>query len=79
MNADNARDILRNMRVPDYLYAIGTDNDTDERMCLSHDVETGMWMVWYSERGYKTGLREFSSEAEACKYFIETLSWDAQR
>ena len=31
------------------------------------------WEVYYSERGQKTGLITFETEAEACDYFYQSL------
>jgi len=33
----------------------------------------GQWEVYYSERGLKTGLRVFGSEAEATQFFLERI------
>ena len=34
----------------------------------------GQWQVYYSERGQKTGCRDFATEAEACVCFLERIS-----
>jgi hypothetical protein len=36
----------------------------NEAYCLNH--EANIWEVYYSERGNKTSLNVFSTEAEAC-------------
>lgn len=42
-----------------------------EKLCLSN---TGnKWQVYYSERGLKTGLKEFDSEHDACDHFYVEL------
>ncbi len=33
----------------------------------------GAWQVYYSERGQKTGCRDFSSESGACDHLFERL------
>lgn len=43
----------------------------DERFCLEGS-ESG-WAVYYSERGEKSWLKHFTSEAEACEYFYKRL------
>ena len=42
-----------------------------ETFCLC-EIE-GKWQVYYSERGKKTGLREFETEGDACQYFYEEI------
>jgi hypothetical protein len=42
-----------------------------EVYCLSEI--NGVWEVYYSERGSKTGLQIFDDEGEACQYFYEEL------
>jgi hypothetical protein len=34
------------------------------------------WVTYYSERGLETGRREFASEDEACRYFLDWVSSD---
>jgi len=36
----------------------------NEKLCL--DFENGKWIVYYSERGCRTGIEEFISEDDAC-------------
>jgi hypothetical protein len=43
----------------------------NESYCLYKNG--GMWEVYYSERGRKSGLKLFISEEEACKYFYIEL------
>lgn len=38
--------------------------------------ENDRWFVYYTERGLKTGLREFDSESEACNYFFGLVTSD---
>jgi hypothetical protein len=42
-----------------------------ERLCLGK-TDSG-WEVYYSERGLKTGRRQFDSEQDACEYFYPRL------
>jgi hypothetical protein len=41
--------------------------------------EAGMWHVFYSERGLRTGERVFTSEEEACEHLLDLLITDAPR
>lgn len=38
--------------------------------------ESGVWSVYYSERGLQTGKRTFASEHDACEYFLNTVRDD---
>ena len=37
----------------------------------------GTWRVYYSERGQRSGLREFASEADACALLARWVLWYA--
>lgn len=43
----------------------------NERLCLA--PEKGHWVVYYGERGERTGLREFADEGDANDYFFHKL------
>jgi hypothetical protein len=47
----------------------------DECLCLV--PETGGWLVFYSERGGRTGGRHFETESEACDFMAMRLLADA--
>jgi hypothetical protein len=56
--------------VPDDMYSLdgGFPNET---YCLNrHDR---VWEIYYSEKGMKSGIREFVSEEEACEYFYRLI------
>ena len=38
--------------------------------------ENDKWEVYYSERGSKTGLKEFANESSACDYMLSLLTND---
>lgn len=44
---------------------------TNEAYCISQN--NGIWEVYYSERGNKSGLRTFEEEEGACRYFYDSL------
>jgi len=48
----------------------------NERYVLSREPN-GRWAVYYSERGQKTGLRDFDSESSACHFFFEYILQDS--
>jgi hypothetical protein len=45
-----------------------------ERLCLA--LEGPRWVVYYSERGIRTGLHRFTSESAACQYLLTRLRDD---
>lgn len=46
----------------------------DDTVTLSHTVDG--WEVYYSERGKKNNVRLFTTEDEACRYFLAFISRD---
>ncbi len=48
---------------------------SDETYKLEQDNDG--WSVYYSERGIKRGLKKFSTESEACDYFLKTVTNDS--
>jgi hypothetical protein len=56
--------------IPQYSYSVDTEYP-NEAFCLIQ--KNGKWQVYYSERGHKTGLKEFFIEDEACDYFYDEL------
>jgi hypothetical protein len=43
----------------------------NEAFCISFNK--GVWEVYYSEKGLKSGLKIFNTEEEACNYLLETV------
>lgn len=56
---------LSHLGVPDFYYNISGMGRDDERVCLLKKEDK--WIVFYGERGHKTGLVQYESEAEACE------------
>ncbi len=48
--------------------------EADEALCLT--FESSEWCVFYSERGLQSGKTKFSSESEACEYFLQKMRAD---
>jgi len=46
----------------------------NEKYCLAN--ESGKWVVYYSERGQRTGEKVFSSESKACEYLFSRMERD---
>lgn len=70
MTITNLQKELQSMGIPEELYSIMDGGLPSEKLCI---VNEGVWQVYYSERGQKTGLRTFSAESEACEYFLKKL------
>jgi hypothetical protein len=50
---------------------------TSKDECLTLENKSpDTWVVYYSERGLRTGERFFASESEACEYILATLLRD---
>lgn len=67
MNVSQLELILKESSIPTDVYSFkgGLPNEV---FCIAN--ERDCWAVYYSERGNKTGLRVFTSETEACEYFL---------
>lgn len=59
---------LEKRGVPKDFYSIMAEGLPNEKLCI---VKENKWQVYYSERGCKTGLKEFEQETEACEYFCD--------
>lgn len=44
--------------------------------CYVLTTEGQRWLVYYSERGQRQGIRSFESESDACQHFLEKLVSD---
>lgn len=62
---------LKKIQVPKDCYSIMKGGLPNEVLCLT--AENGSWIVYYSERGNRTGTTTFKSESEACIYFYNKL------
>ena len=73
MNMQELAKLLRDERFNPQTYSLDGGLPF-ERYCLCGSG--GAWQVYYSERGEKTGLRTFDSEAAACDYFLKWIRED---
>lgn len=74
MNKEKLRSILLNKGISRSYYSLegGLPN---EKLCL--DYENGKWIVYYSERGTRTGIRYFDNEEDACDYLLHAIEESA--
>jgi hypothetical protein len=73
MNRQELQSILRAEEIRSDAYDLdgGYPNE-----CYVLSGADPIWSVYYSERGLETGLKQFSSEEEACEYLLKLLRDD---
>ena len=71
MTINELKNTLKKLKIPENMYSIGIGGFPNEVYCLNFNGEK--WEVYYSERGLKSGLKEFNKAEEACKYFYDKL------
>jgi hypothetical protein len=69
MRVTDVREIIEAARVDPAYYSF--DGDRHEALCVLADGQT--WKVFLSERGQRYEEHSFSSEDEACTYFLKRL------
>ncbi|EJW2002099.1 hypothetical protein QB794_004571 [Salmonella enterica] len=64
------KELLEKEKVSKSIYSLdgGLPN---EKLCL--DFENNKWIVYYSERGLRTGIIEFIVEDDACNYIYNQI------
>jgi hypothetical protein len=70
VNRDELQRRLDEAGIRKDVYQFG-DGLPNERLVLAQEGD--QWVVYYSERGERTGLRRFADGAEANDYFFRTL------
>ena len=70
MTIDELEEYLNEIGIKKDLYSIMKGGLPNERLCI---VKEDAWQVYYSERGRKSGIKNFNSESEACEYFINKI------
>jgi hypothetical protein len=73
MNTDELQDLLVNENFDPDSYDL-KGGLLPEKYTLSK--ESGMWCVYYSERGLQSGKKTFPTESEACMYLLEWMRSD---
>jgi len=71
MNKIDLKNKLKAENVSGSIYSLdgGLPN---EKLCLDFNGE--FWIVYYSERGGRTGVKEFLSEEDACQYLYDAIN-----
>jgi hypothetical protein len=73
MTRDQLKSILTALKVNHQAYCLD-GGLPDEKYTL--DQVGVKWVVYYSERGQRSGERLFNSEDQACRYMLELLVKD---
>jgi len=70
MKRRELKNLLIKENIPKTIYSLdgGLPN---EKICL--DFEKNKWIVYYSDRGVRTGLVEFAAEDDACDYVFNQI------
>lgn len=71
MNIKELEKVIKSENIPSDCYSIMKGGLPNETYCLVS--ENNNWIVYYSERGNRSGLKKFKNESEACKYFYEQI------
>ena len=62
---------LEKTGIPSSWYLLEEKGNEDMRHCISQ--LDNMWCVYFSERGNRFQMREFSSEADACQELLSRM------
>ena len=71
MTLPEALALLRNAGVPDWFYA--TDGELGAGECVGIEAVSGVWSIYYSERGRKSPLGTYADEDGACRAFLRQV------
>lgn len=75
MNRASLCQLLDTEGVSRSAYSLHPEPPSDETYCL--DSELGGWMLYYRERGARTGVQHFDTEDEACRALLDLLLGDS--
>ena len=69
MNLQELKGKLDDLKISSELYSLqgGLPN---EKLCI---VKEDNWKIYYSERGNRTGEKEYETEEEACDVFLRKV------
>jgi hypothetical protein len=74
MNITELKLKLDSLKVSSLFYAINTEGN--EEFCILQN-KMNEWLVFYSERGERSGLGVFKEEHNACLYFLTFITSDS--
>jgi hypothetical protein len=72
MNVSTLREQLIALRIHEDRYCLegGLPN---EAYCIERE-DNGTWRTYYSERGQRTDIKQFSNEHDACEHLLALLT-----
>lgn len=73
LNREQLRETLRAEGINPHAYDLHGSHAGEQYVM---DNRPGAWVVFYSERGSESALREFVNENEACEYLLKLLRSD---
>ena len=71
MNTLELKEILKNEKIPERYYLLEPKGIREDKICLEFSGD--VWQVYYSERGEKYNVAEFSNEHDACGEMLQRL------
>lgn len=75
MKINDLKEKLKALNVPPILYSL-RGGLPSEKYCI--EERDGKWYTYYSERGERSGEKEFSSESAACEDFLKDIKRELQ-
>jgi TRAP-type uncharacterized transport system substrate-binding protein len=76
MNRAELRRALNQAEIRSDVYSLD-DGYVENTLCLGANNST--WEVYFCERGERSGLRSFATEAEACEHMLNVLMQRSDR
>jgi hypothetical protein len=73
MKIQELKERLSEKGVSEFAYSFFGDGIGE---CYVLSKEENRWLVYYSERGHRNGLRGFDTEEEACQHLLNTVLAD---
>ena len=75
MNLQQLQLKLDELKIKPSSYSLG--RSFPEEQYVIEQLPDGKWLTYYAERGQKAGLKEFSTEEDACLDFLRTIERDS--
>lgn len=71
MDIKKLEKMIKSKNIPSDCYSIMKGGLPNETYCLTSEDDN--WIVYYSEKGNRSGIKKFKNELEACQYFYEKI------
>ncbi len=73
MNLSDILNLRSSIKYPHTIRVLSEAYGADDAFCIIYE-DTGIWRVYYVERGIKSFQKEFKAESEACEYLYKLIS-----